>query len=170
MSSSNVCSSFLLLSGVTEQHREEPLFCLHPRHLHQDEEYTPEDQADDEGVEEEHHLKRNPRMLWHSGRTLALIAKTQEVVGSTKHSPESNPCQSQIWYNKSGHSRKSLQTVSQWLTSHLRHIFQAGQAVHGADDIPTVNFKSQVHSMSICGPQLYILIYYNKLKYPSIFH
>ena len=50
------------------------------------------------------------------------------------------------------------------MTSQLRQIFQASQAVHGADDVTTPSFQSQVNSMSICGPQIDTLIYYYRLS------
>ena len=45
------------------------------------------------------------------------------------------------------------------MTSQLGHNFQASQAEHGADDIHIPQFKSQVNSLSICGPQVDTLIY-----------
>ena len=45
------------------------------------------------------------------------------------------------------------------MTSQLRHFFQASQAVHGADDVTTPPFKSQVHSLRVCGPQVDTLIH-----------
>ena len=39
------------------------------------------------------------------------------------------------------------------MTSQLCHNFQTSQAVHGADDITTLYFKSQVYSISICHSQ-----------------
>ena len=42
--------------------------------------------------------------------------------------------------------------VAPLMTSQLSHYFQSTQAVHGADDITTLNFRSQVISLSICGP------------------
>ena len=47
----------------------------------------------------------------------------------------------------------------------LRHNFQACQAVHGADDITTPIFYSQINSVSVCNPQVdETLIYYRRLK------
>ena len=43
------------------------------------------------------------------------------------------------------------------MTSQLCRNFHASQAVHGADDITTPNFKSQVSSMSLCSPQIALL-------------
>ena len=40
-------------------------------------------------------------------------------------------------------------------TSQLCHNFQAIQAVHGADDITTPNFYSQVDSLGICGIEVF---------------
>ena len=41
------------------------------------------------------------------------------------------------------------------MTSQLRHYFQACQA----DDITSLHFKSQVNSLSVCGPQVDSFIY-----------
>ena len=38
------------------------------------------------------------------------------------------------------------------------------RGVHRADDVTTPNFKTQVNSVSICGPQVDTLIYYSKLE------
>ena len=43
------------------------------------------------------------------------------------------------------------------MTSQLRHNFLASQAVHGADDVITPHFKSQVDSLGVCGPKLILL-------------
>ena len=40
------------------------------------------------------------------------------------------------------------------MTSQLCQIFQASQAVHGADDIMPPRFLCQVNSLSIYGPQV----------------
>ena len=45
------------------------------------------------------------------------------------------------------------------MTSQFRQDFQTSQAVLVADDITTQYFKSQVNSLSICGPQVDTLIY-----------
>ena len=39
------------------------------------------------------------------------------------------------------------------MTSQPRHNLEASQAANGADDITTLQFKTQIHSLSICGPQ-----------------
>ena len=54
------------------------------------------------------------------------------------------------------------------MTSQLRHNFRASQTVHGADDVMTPHFHSQVNSMSVCGPQADTLIYYNRLECPTL--
>ena len=44
-------------------------------------------------------------------------------------------------------------TEGAWMASQIRHIFQANQAAHGADDVTALLFESQVNSLSICSPQ-----------------
>ena len=41
-----------------------------------------------------------------------------------------------------------------FMTSQLHHNFQASQVMHGADDVITAHFKSQVNSLGVCGPKL----------------
>ena len=45
------------------------------------------------------------------------------------------------------------------MSSQIRHNFQPSQAVHGADDIITLHFQSQVNSLSVRGPQVDALIF-----------
>ena len=50
------------------------------------------------------------------------------------------------------------------------HNFQARQGVHWTYDVISLNFKSQVNSLSICGPQVDALIYYRRLECPILFN
>ena len=70
-----------------------------------------------------------------------------------------------------GHSRKSKGcTESALLTSQLHKNYQASQAEHGADDVTTPHFYSQVNLLSICGPQVDALIYSRGLECPTLFN
>ena len=51
------------------------------------------------------------------------------------------------------------------MTSQLHRNLLASQAVHGADDITTPIFLSQVNDMSICCPQVDSFNYYSMLEY-----
>ena len=48
--------------------------------------------------------------------------------------------------------RKAGCAEGAWMTSQLRHNFQASQAEHEADDITTLHFESHVDSLSVCDP------------------
>ena len=50
------------------------------------------------------------------------------------------------------------------MTSQLRQNFHASQAVDRANDVTTLNFKSQVNSTSVCSPQVDALIDYSLLE------
>ena len=52
------------------------------------------------------------------------------------------------------------------MTLQLSRNFHASQAVHGADDVTTLHFKSQVNALSVCGPQVKNLIYDRRLGAP----
>ena len=45
------------------------------------------------------------------------------------------------------------------MTSKLCHYFEPSRVVHGADEITTPHFYSQVSFLSICGPQVDTLPY-----------
>ena len=54
------------------------------------------------------------------------------------------------------------------MTSQPGHFFQASQTVHGADDVTTLPFLSQVNSLSVCGPQVDILIFLERAEVPDL--
>ena len=56
------------------------------------------------------------------------------------------------------------------MSSQIRHNFQPSQAVHGADDIITLHFQSQVNSLSVRGPQVDALIFCWRLECPTLFY
>ena len=51
------------------------------------------------------------------------------------------------------------------MTSQFCHNFPTSQAVQGAADATTLNFKSQVNSLSVCGPKVDTLIFYSSSQY-----
>ena len=107
-------------------------------------------------------FRNPPGLRGHQVRPLEVQRPLGPVQGPQRVSRErgqrhqrtvSAPRSVQSQLNKVGHSQKSKQTQAApkvpLMTSQLRHNFLASQAVHGADDVTTLHFKSQVNYVGV---------------------